>query len=137
VPGDRDFGSIPPRPRVLLADDHTEILAALQRMLEPSCEVVGAVTTGRALLEAMDTLRPDVVVLDVSMPEVNGIAACRAIKQTAPHTAVIVLTAADDAVIREAAMSCGASAFVPKYLVAEQLLPAIQQAVLRETASGL
>ena len=123
-----------PRPRVLLADDHAGMLSALQRMLEPSCDVVGRVMDGRALLEAAGRYQPDVIVLDVTMPEIDGLEACRQIMVAAPNTRIVFLTADDDAAVRERALSLGASAFVVKYRAWEQLLPAIQRAYLGSDA---
>ena len=114
-----------PRPRVLLADDHAEILAALRRMLVPYCDVVGQVRNGRTLLEAAGTLQPDVIVVDVNMPGVSGLEACRAIKQATPSIRVVMLTASDDAALRRRAFELGASAFVVKYQIADELVPAI------------
>jgi DNA-binding NarL/FixJ family response regulator len=124
------MGDVPqkPRPRVLLADDHAGMLSALQRMLEPSCDVVGRVMDGRALLEAAGRYEPDVIVLDVTMPEIDGLEACRQIMVAAPNTRIVFLTAHDDAAVRQRALSLGASAFVLKYRAWEQLLPAIQRA---------
>lgn len=116
------------RPRVLLADDHVNVLTELQRMLEPSCEVVGQVTNGAALLEAVTRLMPDVIVLDIAMPELNGLDACREIKATMPQINVVVLTAFDDPEIRQRALSIGASAYVPKHMMVDDLLIAIQKA---------
>ena len=117
------------RPSVLLADDHAEILTALHRMLLPYCDVVGQVSDGRALLEAAASLQPDVVVADLNMPEVSGLEACRLIAEAAPRTRIVMLTASDDAAIRKKAQQLGASAFVPKYQVADQLVPAILAAL--------
>ena len=117
-----------PRPRVLLADDYAGILTALRRLLAPSCDVVGWVSDGTVLLETVVRLRPDVVILDVRMPSINGLDMCRQIRETAPATKVIVFTAADDAEIRRRAFEQGASAFVTKYRVADDLSPAIQKA---------
>jgi DNA-binding NarL/FixJ family response regulator len=61
------------RPRVILADDHTLLLEAFQKLLNDDCDIVGMVSDGRALLAATDSLRPDVVVVDISMPLLNGI----------------------------------------------------------------
>ena len=117
------------RPRVLLADDHAEILTALRRMLMPYCDIVGQASDGRALLEAAETLRPDVIVLDVRMPGINGLEACRLLKQATPDSKVVVLTAADDAAVRRKAFDLGAAAFVPKYQVADRLVPAILEVI--------
>jgi CheY-like chemotaxis protein len=117
-----------PRPRVLLADDYVAILGALKQMLEPSCDVVGAVTDGIALLDATASLEPDVVVLDLHMPKINGLEACRQIKEASSRTKVVLLTAAADGFIKERALGVGASAFVEKHRVADDLLLAIHEA---------
>jgi DNA-binding NarL/FixJ family response regulator len=115
-----------PRPRVLLADDYAKILTALDRLLRPACDVVGHVTDGQALVEAVATLQPDVVVIDLFMPNVDPQRTYSEVKQAAPHTKIVVVTAADDESIRELALQAGASAFIPKYRLADDLLPAIQ-----------
>ena len=124
------------RPRVLLADNHAGILAALQRLLNAFCDVVGRVTDGAAIVEETAKLKPDVVVLDISMPHVDGLDACRQIKRTTPATKVVVLTAANDAEIKQKAFSVGASAFVLKYLMADDLVNAIQKAMQEDTYSS-
>lgn len=118
-----------PRPRVLLADDHMGILRALQRMLGSCCDIVGRVTAGSSLLEETKKLKPDVVVLDVSLPGVDGIEACRQIKKAEPQTKVVVLTAANDADIRQHAFNVGASAFVLKHAMVDELEKAIRSAL--------
>jgi CheY-like chemotaxis protein len=128
----RALGLDQSRPRVLLADDYPSMLVSLERLLAPSCDVVGRVGDGVTLLDAAARLRPDVVVLDVNIPGIHGLEACRRIKQALPITQVIFLTAADDDLIRERAFGVGASAFVPKHQVSTDLLPAIQSA--RRTA---
>jgi DNA-binding NarL/FixJ family response regulator len=117
------------RPRVLLADNHAGILVALQRLLEPACEVVGRVSDGAALLDAATKLRPDIVVVDISMPQINGLEACRRIKHQTPQTKVVVLTAANDEDVRQHAFNVGASAFVLKYAMVDELMNAIQKAI--------
>jgi len=119
------------RPRLLLADDHTEILRAFQRLLEPSFEVVGRVIDGGAVVEAATRLRPDVVVLDLGMPKLNGLEACARIKAENPKTRVVVVTASNDDEIRQAAFRKGASAFVLKHKAAADLCSVIQR-VLEE-----
>jgi len=116
---------------VLLADDHAGILTALRRLLSPSCEIVGSVMDGVALIEAAARLKPDVIVVDVAMPELNGIDASQRIKQAMPQVKVIFLTASGDTGVREKAFSVGASAFVEKRAMGDRLLKAIQKA-LRE-----
>jgi DNA-binding NarL/FixJ family response regulator len=118
---------------VLLADDYLALLTAWRRLLEPACNVVGCVADGRALLEAAQALSPDVIVADLAMPELNGLEACRQIKQLNPHTKIILVTAGGDAWVARAAFRAGASAFVLKYSAADDLLTAINTALLGHT----
>lgn len=120
--------SMAKRPRVLLADDYPGMITAIGRLLALDCEVVGSVDDGGALLEAADRLRPDVVVADLNLPNVNGLEACRQITRTIPQTKVIVLTAENDAALRQSALAAGAFAFVAKQAVADDLLSAIERA---------
>src|SRR6478752_4033886 len=101
-----------PRPRVLLADDHSYVLTAIERLLSWSCDVVGMVTTGEQLIAAAERLRPDVIVIDLRLPDMTGIDACRQLKAAAVPGKIILLTAADDPEIRRGAYESGASAFV-------------------------
>lgn len=121
------------RPRVLLADDYAGILTALRRLLEPSCDVVGCVEDGMTLVDATAKLKPDVVVVDLAIPRLNGLEACRRIKHDTPETKVVILTATDDAATTEMAYSLGASAFVVKYSGADELLGAINRAFRGES----
>jgi DNA-binding NarL/FixJ family response regulator len=114
-----------PRPKVLLADDHTYVLTAIERLLSWSCDVVGTVTTGEKLLEAAGRLRPDVIVIDLRLPDMSGIEACRQLKESAVAGKVILLTAADDPEIRKGAYESGAAAFVAKQRAGDELLPTI------------
>ncbi len=123
----------PDRPRVLLADDYSALLTAWRRLLEPTCDVVGSVGNGRALLEAAVALSPDVVVADLAMPEVNGLDACRQIKRTNPRTKVVLVTAGGDEWVARAAFRAGASAFVLKHSAGDDLLTAIEIALIGQT----
>ena len=87
---------LPRRPRVLVADDHPEVARAVCRLLALDCEVVGSVADGSAVLEAAQRLQPEVVVLDVNLPNVHGLEACRQIMQALPEMKVIVFTAMND-----------------------------------------
>jgi DNA-binding NarL/FixJ family response regulator len=122
-----------PRPRVLLAEDYEALLVALRRLLAPSCDVVGSTADGLAVVDAAVRLRPDVTVLDLNLPTINGLEACRRIKEALPLSKVILITAADDDALKERAFELGASAFVLKHRVADDLGPAIQQAFLGTT----
>ena len=111
----------PSRPRVVLADDHPHVLGAFDRLLGFSCEVVGSVPNGHDAIEAVLTLRPDVLVADLMMPDVNGLELCRRVKHAAPETAVVIVTAFDDAGIQKVALEAGASALIPKHAAADTL----------------
>jgi DNA-binding NarL/FixJ family response regulator len=102
------------KPRVLIADDHPDLVKAITRVLALDYEVVGVVSDGSAVLEAAQRLRPDVVVVDLNLPTVNGLEACRQIMHVRPETKVIVFTAMDDPFLRRRALEVGAAAFVCK-----------------------
>ena len=119
----------PAKPRVLLADDYVPLLKALTRLLEHDCHLVGHATTVAELFELVEICQPDVVVLDISLPDRNGIEACRQLRLVQPDVKIVMLTAMDDERIREAALQAGASDFVIKALVDEYLEPAIRSAV--------
>lgn len=117
-------------PRVLLADDHTLVLEGFRRIVEQRCEVVGAVEDGRALLETAVRLRPDLILLDISMPLLNGVDAGRQIKKLLPDVKLIFVTMhADPAYVSEA-FKAGASAYLLKRSAARELDQAIE-AVLK------
>ena len=112
-------------PRVLLADDHTLVLEGFRRIVEPRCEVVGVVEDGRALLEAVIRLRPDLILLDISMPLLNGLDAARQVKKLCPDVKLIFVTMhADPAYVSEA-FKAGASAYLLKRSAARELDQAI------------
>ena len=104
----------PRRPRVLLAEDHDEVTKAVRRVLALDCEIVGSVADGSAVLEAAQRLQPDVIVLDLNLPNVHGLEACRQIRQGHPTTKVIVFTAMNDPDLRQQCLEVGASAFLFK-----------------------
>jgi DNA-binding NarL/FixJ family response regulator len=118
------------RPRVLLADDDPGILKAFERLLRPSCEVVGRVTNVGELLEAAMRLRPDVVVVDLFMPTGAGLEACHHLKEAVPRTKIIVVSGADDVRMRDEVLRAGASAYIPKVQAAQELLPAVQDSTV-------
>ncbi len=110
-----------------MADDHPGILRALWRTLDESCEIVGQVSSGGQVLEAVQRLAPQILVLDLSMPEASGLDLCPQIREARPDTKIIVLTAFDDADMRAEALRRGASALVLKNLLAVDLVTCIQQ----------
>jgi DNA-binding NarL/FixJ family response regulator len=117
------------RPRVLLADDHRLLREALRKLLEEECEVVGTVADGRALLEVAPKLRPDVVVVDVAMPLLNGLDAARELKRLMPAVKVIFLTVNEDPDLAVEAFRAGGSAFLLKNSAASELVQAIANVV--------
>jgi DNA-binding NarL/FixJ family response regulator len=118
------------RPRVLLADDDAGILNAFERLLKPSCDVVGQITDVGALVDAATRLQPDVIVVDLFMPTGRGLEACQRLKEAVPQAKIVVVTAADDVPIRDKALRAGASAFVAKIRAAEDLVPAIHEVIV-------
>jgi DNA-binding NarL/FixJ family response regulator len=117
------------RRRVLLADDHTLLLEAFEKLLEPDYTVVGAVSDGRALLAAAAELKPDVIVLDIAMPLLNGLDAARQIKKTMPAIKLIFLTMNEDPNLASEAFRMGASGYLLKTSAASELSEAINEAL--------
>src|SRR5262245_45046424 len=115
------------RPRVLLADDHRLLREAFAQLLEPGCDVVGAVADGRALLAAAPELRPDIVVLDIAMPQLNGLDAARQLKRVMPEVKVIFLTVSEDPDLAAEAFRAGASGYLLKNSAASELFQAIPE----------
>jgi DNA-binding NarL/FixJ family response regulator len=115
------------RPRVLLADDHQLLVDTLRGLLEPQCEVVGSVTDGHSLLAAAAKLRPDIIVTDIAMPQLNGLDAARRLKQKNPEVKLIFMTMNQDPYVVGEAFRAGASAFVLKQAAASELIEAIHQ----------
>jgi DNA-binding NarL/FixJ family response regulator len=117
------------RPRILMADDHLMLLEAFKALLEPDFEVVGTVTDGRALLEEFSRLHPDVVLLDVAMPLLNGLDAGRQLKAQRRSVKLIYLTMNPDPDLAGEALRLGASGYVLKSSAAQELKQAIQEAL--------
>jgi DNA-binding NarL/FixJ family response regulator len=114
------------RPSILLADDHTLVADAFRKLLEADFEVIGAVEDGHALLDVAAAQQPDVILLDISMPLLNGIDAARRLKQALPRTKLLFVTMhADPAYVAEA-FRAGASGYVLKRSAAAELLQAIR-----------
>ena len=115
------------RPRLLLADDHRMFSDALTSVLEPRYEVVGTAKDGHALLEAAINLRPDVVVLDIAMPRLNGFDAARQIKSKLPGIKLIFLTMHEDPDLVGKAFRAGASGFLLKETEKSELFDALER----------
>ena len=117
------------RARVLLADDHRLLLQAFEKLLQPDFEVVGTVSDGRALIAAARELKPDVIVLDISMPLLNGMVAAERLKKMMPEVKLIFLTVNEDAGFASEAMRIGASGYLLKSSAASELFHAIEVAL--------
>lgn len=113
------------RPRVLLADDHSLVLEGFRRILEDECDIVGTVEDGRALLEAAARLKPHVVLLDISMPLLNGIDATRQLKKTLPDVKIIFVTMHADPAYLNEAFKAGGSGYLLKRSAGSELIQAI------------
>jgi DNA-binding NarL/FixJ family response regulator len=119
-----------PKTKVLLADDHAVVAQGLEALLKETFELVGVVQDGRALVAAAETLRPDVIVTDISMPLLNGLDAIRQIRARRPDTKLIVLTMHPETELAVDAFRAGASGYLLKVSPAEELITAIQQVAL-------
>jgi len=116
------------RVSVLLADDHQEFLGVVARHLEPDFDVVQTVGNGQAMLDEAVRLEPDVVVLDISMPVLNGIEAARRLRATGSRARIVFLTVHSDQDYVRAALGAGAVGYVLKSELATDLLPCLRQA---------
>ena len=115
--------------RILLADDHPRVLAETTRLLGEAYEVVEAVTNGVDLIDATRRLDPDLIVLDISMPGVDGFEAARRLRQVGCRGRLVFLTVWEDADFAREAMALGASGYVVKSRLVSDLIPAITQAL--------
>jgi len=116
-----------PQVRILIADDHQLLADACKSLLEPEFQVVGIVTDGRSLIKAAATLRPDIIILDIYMPHLNGLDAGEQIKQKMPAVKLVYLTMSMTAEIAAETFRRGASAFILKHSAGDELLLAIRQ----------
>jgi len=120
-------------PRIILADDHTVFVEALCELLAPHVEVVGTAGDGLALLEIALSLKPDVVVVDVAMPLLNGLDAGRELKKKLPHVKLIFLTTYEDPELAVEAMELGACGYLLKTSAGSELFNAIREALRGKT----
>jgi DNA-binding NarL/FixJ family response regulator len=114
------------RPRILLGDDHTLVLDGFRKLLEDQCEIVGVAEDGRTLLRMAQELEPDIVTLDISMPQLNGVDAARKLKKVLPRTHLIFVTMHDDPAYVNEAFKAGASGYLLKRSAGSELRQAIQ-----------
>ena len=117
------------RPRVIIADDHTMLVEAFERLLSPDCDVVAKVADGRALLDAIPQHHPDLVILDIAMPLLNGLDAGRQIKELDPAVRLIFVTMDEDPDLAAEALRLGASAYLLKRSAGAELMTAIRESM--------
>ena len=117
------------KPRVIIADDHTMLVEAFEKLLSPECEIVAKVADGRALVAAVQTHHPDVVVLDVAMPLLNGLDAARQIKQMDRSVRLVFVTMNEDPDLAAEAFRAGGAAYLLKRSAGSELLTAIREAM--------
>ena len=122
-----------PLARVLIADDHRLVAETCKGALEPEFEVVGVETDGRALVRAAAALKPDILLLDIAMPHLNGLDAGEQIKAKMPKVKLVFLTMNSAADIAAEAFRRGASAYVLKQSAAEELLTALRKVARGES----
>ena len=120
-------------PRVLLADDHRMMAEGIKALLPDEFELVGIVEDGRAMIEAAERLRPDLIIADVAMPNLNGFEALTRLRKTHPNIKVVFLTMHQNAAYARRALDAGASGFVVKHSAPEELVLAIHAALKGKT----
>jgi DNA-binding NarL/FixJ family response regulator len=129
APGQEAGGTLS-KARILLADDHTLVVEAFKKLLEPEFEVVGTVGDGRALLRVAPELQPDVVLVDLNMPLLNGLDASEQLKQLMPKVKIIVLTMNEDAEIAAETLQKWASGYLLKKSAGSELLKAVRDVLV-------
>ncbi len=122
----RDGIGVMSKIRVLLADDHEDMLDTVARLLQPEFDVVGTVTNGKALISAAERLKPSVVIVDISMPMLNGIDAVRQLKESGTEVQVVFLSIHESSDYVRAALATGALGYVVKPHLAAELKFAIR-----------
>ena len=120
------------RPRVLIADDHFFVAEACARILEPELEVAGIFTDGQSLLDAVPALKPDVIILDVAMPLMNGLEAGKRIKRLQRTVKIVYLTMNADLGVAAEAFRCGASGYLLKTSAGTELISAVREVLKGE-----
>jgi len=115
------------RPGLLLADDHPMMVDGLKKLLEMDFDVLGTAADGRALLEAADALRPDLVITDISMPVIDGIEATRRLRSLVPAARVLILSVYSEPSWVRAAFEAGAYGYLTKVSAAEEIETAVRE----------
>ena len=117
------------RPRVLLAEDHAETAERLRKLLRVEFDVIAWVEDGRALVDATERLSPDVIVADIAMPGVDGIAATTLIRRHDPNARIVLVTVHSESMLVEAGLAAGALGYVLKDTAGDELVPAVHAAL--------
>ncbi len=114
--------------RILIADDHPAVRSGLKSLLgeRPGWEVIGEASDGKEAVEIADRLNPDIVVLDVTMPRMHGLEACRLIRESLPHCEVLIVSQHDSPQMMREALQCGAKGYVVKANAPRDLLAAVE-----------
>ncbi len=115
------------KPRVLIADDHTLVAEGVEKLLEHEFQLCGRVADGRALVRAVEKEKPDIALVDIALPLLNGLDACRQIKKTMPEVKLLILTMHSEQYFVTEAFRAGVSGYVLKQSVAEELVFAIKE----------
>lgn len=115
------------RPRILLADDHPVLLEGLEKLLSPEFDIVASVADGHALVQAAEATQPDVAVIDISMPALNGIEATRELRHLCPATRVLILTMHKEIGLLKEALWAGADGYVLKESVCQDIITAVRK----------
>lgn len=121
------------KPTVILADDHTLVLEGFRRLLETHCELLATVGDGQDLLQAVAQHRPDIVILDISMPVMNGIEAARTLKAKFPSMKLVFVTMHADPAYLRAAFQAGASGYILKQSLSDELTQALHTVLRGQT----
>jgi DNA-binding NarL/FixJ family response regulator len=121
------------RPRVLIADDHNLVAELCKQLLETEFDVVGVASNGRALVQVASELKPDVIVLDIAMPVLNGLDAGQQAKEILPAVKLVYLTVNPDAEVAAEAFERGASAYLVKTCASDELVRAVREALRGHT----
>jgi DNA-binding NarL/FixJ family response regulator len=118
------------RPRVLLADDHPMMLEGLRKLLEPECEIVGVVMDGNGLVEAARRLLPDLVIADISMPDLDGIEATRRLQAVLPDLRILILSTNTEPSWVRAAFEAGACGYLTKTSAPDEIETAVREVLM-------
>jgi DNA-binding NarL/FixJ family response regulator len=121
------------RARILIADDHNLVAELCKRLLENDFDVVGTVADGHAVVRAAGELKPDVIVLDIAMPILNGLDAGRQVKKTLPAVKLVYLTMNPDADVAAEAFARGASGYLLKTCAAAEMVQAVHEVLRGKT----